>query len=117
MSLPTLERTLTLAERGGEVGRQGGGGGKALSEWVLETWLYYVLMGAVYGAVLGYISLRILRFTLRRCATTLHATHLVTPPRLRPCTDTLKKMDRHRKLPFVSCGFGRKCFLALHIHL
>ncbi|EAU35373.1 conserved hypothetical protein [Aspergillus terreus NIH2624] len=65
-SADTGAHTTTLAERAGEVGRQGGGVGKAMSKWVVETWLYYVLIGAVYGAVLGYISLRVLRFALRR---------------------------------------------------
>lgn len=56
----------TLVERAGDVGRQGGGVGKALSEWILQTWLYYVAMGAVCGAIVGYISLHALRFVLRR---------------------------------------------------
>ncbi|KAE8159214.1 Na(+)/H(+) antiporter 1 [Aspergillus tamarii] len=55
-----------LVERSGEIGRQGGGVGKALEMWVIETWLYYVAMGVVYGAVVGYGSLHGLRFALRR---------------------------------------------------
>lgn len=92
-SADTGAHTTTLAERAGEVGRQGGGVGKAMSKWVVETWLYYVLMGAVYGAVLGYISLRILRFALRRCATILHAIRLLTSECLRPSTNRSQEMD------------------------
>jgi NhaP-type Na+/H+ or K+/H+ antiporter len=50
----------------GEVGRGGGGVGKALGNWFLETWLYVVLLSAVYGAVCGYGSCRVLRFCLKR---------------------------------------------------
>ncbi|KAF9892601.1 hypothetical protein FE257_001003 [Aspergillus nanangensis] len=57
---------MTLVARAGDVGRQGGGVGKAIGEWILQTWLYYVAMGAVYGAAIGYASLHILRFTIRR---------------------------------------------------
>lgn len=56
----------TLVERAGDVGRQGGGVGKALSQWIVQTWLYYVAMGAVYGAIVGYISLYALRSVMRR---------------------------------------------------
>lgn len=55
-----------LAARAGDVGRQGGGVGEALSNWVVETWLYYVLLGVVYGVVVGYAALHALRFALRR---------------------------------------------------
>ncbi|KAL2214366.1 sodium/hydrogen exchanger family protein [Sarocladium strictum] len=45
---------LLLARAAGEeVGRQGGGAGEALKQWFIETWIYYCLMGAVYGAVVG----------------------------------------------------------------
>ncbi|PLB45321.1 Na(+)/H(+) antiporter 1 [Aspergillus steynii IBT 23096] len=55
-----------LMARAGDVGRQGGGVGEALGNWVVETWLYYVVLGAVYGVVVGYTALHVLRFTLRR---------------------------------------------------
>lgn len=57
-----------LMARSGDVGRQGGGADKAIAHWVVETWLYYILMGAVYGVVVGYGSLHALRFGLRRYA-------------------------------------------------
>lgn len=52
--------------RSGDVGRQGGGAGVAIGNWVLETWIYYILMGAAYGIVVGYTSLHALRYSLRR---------------------------------------------------
>lgn len=48
------------------VGRLGGGVGKALEQWVVETWLYIVLMSAVYGVVVGYGSCRALKFALKK---------------------------------------------------
>ncbi|KAK0628025.1 Na(+)/H(+) antiporter, partial [Lasiodiplodia hormozganensis] len=48
------------------VGRLGGGVGKALEQWVVETWLYIVLMSAVYGVVVGYGSCKALKFALRK---------------------------------------------------
>ncbi|THC92941.1 hypothetical protein EYZ11_007584 [Aspergillus tanneri] len=56
----------TLMARSGDIGRQGGGVGTAISNWVVETWLYYVVLGVVYGAVLGYATMHALRFSLRR---------------------------------------------------
>ena len=53
---------------GEEVGRLGGGVGKALSEWVLETWLYIVLLSVVYGVVVGYGSGKAIKYCLRRYA-------------------------------------------------
>ncbi|KAK2739911.1 hypothetical protein FQN55_009085 [Onygenales sp. PD_40] len=55
-----------LDKRAGEVGRLGGGVGKALGTWVLETWLYVVLMSAVYGVVCGFTSCKIMKFCLRK---------------------------------------------------
>ncbi|WYZ44439.1 hypothetical protein EsH8_VII_000875 [Colletotrichum jinshuiense] len=43
----------TLLPRAGDVARQGGGVGVALSNWFLETWLYFVLMSIAYGVVVG----------------------------------------------------------------
>lgn len=68
---PTSEHgahAAALMARSGDVGRQGGGADEAIAHWVVETWLYYILMGAVYGVVVGYGSLHALRFGLRRYA-------------------------------------------------
>lgn len=55
-----------IMARSGDVGRQGGGAGVAIGNWLLETWLYYIIMGCVYGIVVGYASLHALRYGLRR---------------------------------------------------
>ena len=61
------ERTIPiLLERMEEVGRLGGGLGKALSEWFVETWVYIVILSAVYGIVCGYGSCLALKYALRR---------------------------------------------------
>ena len=61
-----VQRALTLVARAEEVGRLGGGVGKALSEWFLETWLYIVLLSVVYGIVVGYGSGKAIRYCLAR---------------------------------------------------
>ncbi|KAM5347336.1 hypothetical protein ACJ41O_010341 [Fusarium nematophilum] len=37
----------------GEVGRLGGGCGEALKEWVVDTWLYTIVLSIAYGAFVG----------------------------------------------------------------
>lgn len=60
------ERAVDLVARMEEVGRLGGGVGKALATWFLETWLYTVLMSVVYGVVCGYGSLLALKLAQRK---------------------------------------------------
>lgn len=55
-----------LASRAEEVGRLGGGVGEAIESWVVEGWLYFILLGAVVGAVLGITSMFAVTFTLKR---------------------------------------------------
>ncbi|PGH33603.1 hypothetical protein GX50_03591 [[Emmonsia] crescens] len=55
-----------LQKRNGEVGRLGGGVGKAIELWFLETWLYTVFMSIAYGAVCGYGSCKIMKFCLKK---------------------------------------------------
>ncbi|EEU42344.1 uncharacterized protein NECHADRAFT_69169 [Fusarium vanettenii 77-13-4] len=62
----TADVTHMLFARAGDVGRLGGGVGEAFKNWFLETWLYYVIMGIAYGAVVGYSSCRAVKFALRR---------------------------------------------------
>ncbi|KAH6962609.1 Sodium/hydrogen exchanger family protein [Ilyonectria sp. MPI-CAGE-AT-0026] len=52
--------------RSEEVGRLGGGVYEALKNWLLETWLYIVLLSVVYGAVVGYGACKAIRFALRK---------------------------------------------------
>ena len=58
-----------------EVGRLGGGVGKAMEQWFVEGWLYIVLMSIVYGVVLGYGSCIGVKFALRKLVM-LHEYHL-----------------------------------------
>jgi NhaP-type Na+/H+ or K+/H+ antiporter len=60
------ERALLLARSGGEVGRLGGGVGIAMKNWFLETWLYFIFMSVALGAVVGFVSGKALKFTVRR---------------------------------------------------
>ncbi|KAH6961724.1 Sodium/hydrogen exchanger family protein [Ilyonectria sp. MPI-CAGE-AT-0026] len=52
--------------RSEEVGRLGGGVYEALKNWLLETWLYIVLLSVVYGAVVGYGACKAIRFALKK---------------------------------------------------
>lgn len=52
--------------RSGDVGRQGGGTGKAIELWVVEGWLYFILLGAFVGAIIGILSMFATNFSLRR---------------------------------------------------
>lgn len=61
------ERGLTyLVARSGEVGRLGGGTGVAMRNWLVETWLYQILMSIAIGAIVGFAAQYSLKFALRR---------------------------------------------------
>ncbi|KAK7911566.1 hypothetical protein PG985_014047 [Apiospora marii] len=55
-----------LVARAGEVGRLDGGIGKAMVEWLVETWLYVVLMAIPYGALVGFSAGKAINFFLKR---------------------------------------------------
>ncbi|KAH8173586.1 sodium/hydrogen exchanger family protein [Sarocladium implicatum] len=55
-----------LVGRSGEVGRLGGGPGIALKNWLIETWIYQILMSVVIGALVGFAAQYALRFALRK---------------------------------------------------
>ena len=55
-----------LMARAGEVGRLDGGIGKAMLEWLIETWLYVVLMAIPYGALVGFSAGKAIKFFLKR---------------------------------------------------
>ena len=55
-----------IEHRSADVGRLGGGAGKAVETWIVEGWLYFILLGAVVGAVLGIASMYAVTFTLKR---------------------------------------------------
>lgn len=49
-----------------DVGRLGGGVGRALKHWFVEGLMYMIVLGAAYGAVVGYFSRKLLTMSLRR---------------------------------------------------
>ena len=55
-----------LVKRSGDVDRGTGGPMKALGMWFLETWIYFVLMSIVYGAIVGFAGGRAIKYALRR---------------------------------------------------
>jgi len=57
---------LKRAEEGEEVGRLGGGVGRALGTWALTTWAYVVIMSIVYGAAFGLFTMWAAKFALRK---------------------------------------------------
>jgi sodium/hydrogen antiporter len=78
-----LRRAVDLVARAAEgesetVGRLGGGVGKALASWGVETWLYSILMSAVYGTVVGWGMMYVARFALRRYVTRPKVTFLLS---------------------------------------
>ncbi|BCS21791.1 uncharacterized protein APUU_30016S [Aspergillus puulaauensis] len=52
--------------RSGDVGHMHGGPGKAIEMWIAETWAYYIILGMAYGATVGYTSMYLLRYSLRK---------------------------------------------------
>jgi NhaP-type Na+/H+ or K+/H+ antiporter len=62
----TITASVNLLKRNGEVGRQGGGPGIALKNWLVETWLYQILMSVAIGAIVGFAAQYALRFALRK---------------------------------------------------
>ncbi|KNG86244.1 sodium ion/proton exchanger [Aspergillus nomiae NRRL 13137] len=49
-----------------DVGRFGGGVGKALKHWFVEGVLYMIVVGATYGALIGFVSRKLLVLALKR---------------------------------------------------
>jgi hypothetical protein len=60
------ESTSRLMMRAGDVGRLGGGAGQAVEIWIVEGWLYFILTGAIVGAVMGVISMYTVNYSLKR---------------------------------------------------
>ncbi|UDD55575.1 hypothetical protein AFCA_003180 [Aspergillus flavus] len=49
-----------------DVGRFGGGVGKALKHWFVEGVLYMIIVGATYGALIGFMTRKLLVIALKR---------------------------------------------------
>ncbi|KAF9693256.1 hypothetical protein EKO04_008945 [Ascochyta lentis] len=48
------------------IGRLGGGIAKALEQWLVEGWLYIILMSVAIGAIIGFGSMFVIKFGLNR---------------------------------------------------
>lgn len=60
------EEAHRLMARAGVVGRLGGGAGQAVEIWIVEGWLYFILTGAIVGAVCGVMSMYAVNFSLKK---------------------------------------------------
>ncbi|PVI01781.1 hypothetical protein DM02DRAFT_704153 [Periconia macrospinosa] len=68
VSTAVIEGSHRLLKRASdaEIGRLGGGIPKALENWIVEGWLYIVLMSVAIGVIIGVFSLFAIKFTLKR---------------------------------------------------
>lgn len=48
------------------IGRLGGGIAKAMEQWIVEGWLYIIVMSVVIGVIIGYGSMYVIKFALNR---------------------------------------------------
>jgi NhaP-type Na+/H+ or K+/H+ antiporter len=55
-----------LSKRNEDVGRLGGGVPMAMEQWIVEGWLYTILMSIAVGVVLGTGSMYAIKFALRK---------------------------------------------------
>ncbi|KAI6371829.1 hypothetical protein MCOR25_003858 [Pyricularia grisea] len=55
-----------LLRRAGDIGRLDGGLGTAMRDWLLETWLYTIILAIVYGGVIGFGGGKMIKFCLRK---------------------------------------------------
>ena len=55
-----------IAKRAGDVGRLDGGLGQAIADWVVETWLYIVIMSVPYGFLVGFGAGKVIKYFLKR---------------------------------------------------
>ncbi|KAI9158104.1 putative Na(+)/H(+) antiporter [Paramyrothecium foliicola] len=60
------EDAANLVGRAEGVGRLGGGVGIALANWAVGTWIYFVLMSAIIGALVGLTAQYALKLALRK---------------------------------------------------
>jgi predicted lysophospholipase L1 biosynthesis ABC-type transport system permease subunit len=63
-----VEGTVHLLKRNDEggIGRLGGGIPKAIEQWIVEGWLYIILMSVAIGVIVGLASMFAINFALRR---------------------------------------------------
>ncbi|KAL5371089.1 hypothetical protein DPSP01_014498 [Paraphaeosphaeria sporulosa] len=61
-----VEGAVRLLKREEEAGRLGGGLPKAFEQWIVEGWLYIIVMSVLIGVIIGYGSMFAIGFALRR---------------------------------------------------
>lgn len=59
-------RSLLSRSEHADIGRLEGGPRVAIQQWFVETWIYFILLSVVYGAVAGFMSMYAIKFALRR---------------------------------------------------
>ncbi|KAF2836613.1 Na(+)/H(+) antiporter 1 [Patellaria atrata CBS 101060] len=59
-------RAVSILKREEGVGRLGGGVAKAMEQWIVEGWLYIIIMSVAIGAVVGFGSMYAIKFALRK---------------------------------------------------
>ncbi|KAF2793622.1 Na(+)/H(+) antiporter 1 [Melanomma pulvis-pyrius CBS 109.77] len=59
-------RALAIVKREEGIGRLGGGIAKAMEQWIVEGWLYIIVMSVVIGVVIGYGSMYVIKFALNK---------------------------------------------------
>ncbi|KAH8726469.1 Na(+)/H(+) antiporter 1 [Phaeosphaeriaceae sp. PMI808] len=59
-------RAVSILKREEGIGRLGGGVSKAIEQWLVEGWLYIIIMSAVIGIIIGYGSMYAIKFALNR---------------------------------------------------
>lgn len=60
------ERAISLLKREENIGRLGGGIPKAMEMWIVEGWLYIIVMSVAIGVVVGYGSMYAIKYSLRK---------------------------------------------------
>jgi predicted lysophospholipase L1 biosynthesis ABC-type transport system permease subunit len=61
----TAAHLIKRSEESG-IGRLGGGIGKAMEQWVVEGWIYIILMSVAIGAIIGLGSMYAIKFGLKK---------------------------------------------------
>lgn len=59
-------RAVSILKREEGIGRLGGGVPKAMEQWIVEGWIYIIVMSVVIGIVVGYGSMYAIKFALRK---------------------------------------------------
>lgn len=87
-----------LMSRAGDVGRLGGGAGQAVEIWIVEGWLYFILTGAIVGAVCGILSMYAVNFSLKK--------YVIVPSRILQIITSIRKWIDSESLLLYPTALG-----------